>query len=123
VSPMTRHGFLCLMLFAGSLVNAQQKATTAEQQSWRAVGQNKAERKLKLQVAPVYPELARKLAVTGTVKVQLTIASNGSVKQAKLVGGHPLLVDPVMDAVKRWKYEPGPAETVQVVEVKFTPQR
>jgi TonB family protein len=78
---------------------------------------------VKLQVAPVYPELARKMAVTGTVKVQLTIAPNGLVKQAKLVGGHPLLVDPVMDAVKRWKYEPGPSETVQVVEVKFSSQR
>jgi TonB family protein len=83
----------------------------------------KAERKIKVQVAPVYPELARRMAVTGSVKVQVTIAPGGAVKQTKLVGGHPLLVDPVLDAVKRWKYEPGPLETVQVVEVKFTPQR
>lgn len=121
--PMTRHGFLCLMLVAGSLVNAQPKGANVGHQSSRAVGESKAERKLKLQVAPVYPELARRMAVIGAVKVQLTIAPNGSVKQAKLVGGHPLLVDPVMDAVKRWKYEPAPSETVQVVEVKFSSQR
>jgi TonB family protein len=112
------------LLIASAHVSAQQKGTNVGHQKFPQVAQpNKAERKLKLQVAPVYPELARRMAVTGSVKVQLTIAPGGAVKQTKLMGGHPLLVDPVMDAVKRWKYEPGPSETVQVVEVKFTAQR
>jgi TonB family protein len=115
VSAGVRRGFLYLWLVAGLAASAIRPL--------HAVGEGKGERKLKVQVAPVYPELARRLAVTGSVKVQVTIAPGGAVKQAKLVGGHPLLVDPVMDAVKRWKYEPGPSETVQLVEVKFTPQR
>ena len=115
---------MCLMtLIAGTQVSAQGKVANVGHQSLSALAENKAERKVKLQVAPVYPELARRMAVTGSVKVQVTIAPNGSVKQARLVGGHPLLVDPAMDAVKRWKYEPAASFTVQVVEVKFGSQR
>ena len=115
MSARAKQGILCLVAVAGLAVSTLEPLRAAEE--------GKAERKIKLQVAPVYPELARRLAVTGSVKVQVTIASGGAVKHTKLIGGHPLLIDPVMDAVKRWKYEPGPSETVQVVEVKFTPQR
>ena len=114
MSARVARAFLSLLVVSGlAILNARPMQAQDE----------KAERKIKVQVAPVYPELARRMAVTGSVKVQVTIAPGGAVKQTKLVGGHPLLVDPVLDAVKRWKYEPGPLETVQVVEVKFTPQR
>jgi len=76
-------------------------------------------RKLKSKVSPTYPELAKKMNVTGTVKLQVTIGANGSVKGAKVVGGHPLLVDPAIEAVKKWKYEPGPQDTTEVVEFHF----
>ena len=76
-------------------------------------------RKLKSKVAPTYPELARRMNVTGTVKLQVTIAANGTVKTAKVIGGHPLLVDPAIDAVKKWKYEPGSGDTTTIVEFHF----
>ena len=80
-----------------------------------------ADRAIKSKVTPVYPELARKMAVSGTVKIEVTIAPNGSVKSVKVIGGHPLLVDAAVDAVKRFKYEAGPDETTQLVEFKFSP--
>lgn len=76
-------------------------------------------RRIKSKVAPIYPELARKMAVTGIVKLQVTIGADGSVKSAKVVGGHPLLIDSAMDAVRKWKFEPGAESTTQVVEFKF----
>ena len=79
-----------------------------------------AARKIKSTVAPVYPDLAKKMNVSGTVKVTVTIAPSGSVTATKVVGGHPLLVDAAVDAVKRWKYESGPDESKQTVEIKFT---
>ncbi len=85
------------------------------------VGQEEAARKIKSQVAPVYPELARKMNITGVVKVQVTIAPNGSVKTVKLVGGHPLLANAAMDTVKKWRYEPAKDETTTVVEFRFDP--
>lgn len=86
-----------------------------------ASAQEDAARKVKSKVAPSYPELARRMNVAGTVKVQVTIAPNGSVKAAKALGGHPLLIDPAVEAVKKWKYEPGKEETTTVVQFNFNP--
>ena len=72
-----------------------------------------SDRKVKSKVSPSYPELAKKMAVSGAVKVEVTVAPNGSVKSVKVIGGHPLLVDAATDAVKRWKYEAGPDETTE----------
>ena len=76
-------------------------------------------RQVKSKVAPAYPELAKRMNVTGTVKLQVTVAANGTVKNAKVIGGHPLLVDPAIEAVKKWKYEPAPDETINLVEFRF----
>lgn len=86
-----------------------------------AHAQDEGGRKVKSKVAPVYPELAKKMNVGGTVKVQVTIAPNGNVKTAKALGGHPLLIDSAIDAVKRWKYEPDKDETTVVVQFNFNP--
>jgi len=77
-------------------------------------------RKIKSRVSPAYPELAKRMNVTGSVKVQVVIAANGSVKSTKVIGGHPLLVEPAVDAVRKWKYEPSNEETTETVEFKFT---
>jgi TonB family protein len=76
-------------------------------------------RKIKNKVTPSYPELAKRMNINGTVKIQVTISPNGMVKAAKLVGGHPLLTDAAMDAVKKWKFEPAGEETTQVVAFNF----
>ena len=76
-------------------------------------------RKVIKQVAPVYSEIARRANLSGTVKVEVTIAPNGVVKSAKLVGGHPLLADSALEAVKIWKYEPASAESTTIVVFNF----
>jgi len=43
-------------------------------------------RKVKTKVSPVYPELAKRMNITGVVKVRLTIAANGAVKDAQTPG-------------------------------------
>ena len=78
-------------------------------------------RKVKSKVAPSYPEIARKMGLTGTVKLQLLIAPNGNVKETKVIGGHPILVNAAMDAVKKWKFETASAETTGTVEIRFNP--
>ena len=47
-------------------------------------------RKAKTRVAPMYPELAKRMSISGVVKVEVVVAPNGSVKSTKVVGGHPL---------------------------------
>jgi len=83
--------------------------------------QDELTRKVKTKVAPAYPELAKRMSISGVVKVQVVVAPNGSVKTTKVVGGHPLLVNAAMDAVKKWRFEPASDETTGVVEFKFDP--
>ena len=86
-----------------------------------APGAMAEDRKLKSKVTPSYPELAKKMNVSGTVKVEIVILPNGSVKSAKAVGGHPLLIEAALDAVKKCKFEPASEETTQVVAFEFKP--
>jgi TonB family protein len=85
--------------------------------------QNEVVRRARSKVEPVYPELARKMNITGVVKVQVTVTATGTVKEAKVVGGHPLLANAALDAVKKWRFEPGPAESSGVVDFKFEPHQ
>ena len=81
--------------------------------------QDSVDRKVKSKVAPQYPEIARKLGLTGTVRLQIVVSPSGSVKETKVIGGHPILVTAAEDAVKKWKFDPAAGDTTQVVEVKF----
>ncbi len=83
--------------------------------------QEELTRKAKSKVAPTYPELAKRMSIAGVVKVQVVVAPNGSVKTTKVVGGHPLLVNAAVDAVKKWRFESAAEETTGVVEFKFDP--
>jgi len=76
-------------------------------------------RKAKSKVNPQYSDLARRMNLSGKVKIELVIAADGRVKNARAIGGHPLLVQACLDAVRDWKYEPGPEETTQIVEFEF----
>jgi TonB family protein len=78
-------------------------------------------RKVIANPVPVYPETARKFSVTGVVKVQIVIAPDGHIKETKIVGGHPLLVNAVENALKNWKYAPASGETTASLEFNFHP--
>lgn len=86
-------------------------------------GQTEIARHAKSKVQPAYPELARKMNITGTVKVEVVVAPNGSVKDAKVVGGHPLLGNAALDAVRKWRFEAAAAESTGMVLFKFENQQ
>jgi TonB family protein len=79
-------------------------------------------RKAKVKVEPVYPDIARRMSIAGTVRLAVVVAPNGTVKSSKAVGGHPVLVNAAMEAMKRWKFEPAAMESSGIVEFKFQPQ-
>jgi TonB family protein len=79
-------------------------------------------RKVKSRVTPVYPEIARRMNISGVVKLVVVVNANGSVKTTKVMGGHPLLVSAAEDAVKKWKFEPAAQEDSGVVEFSFRPE-
>jgi TonB family protein len=89
-----------------------------------ASGQNNSaadtsKRPVKSKVDPAYPALAREMHVNGKVKIEVTVAADGSVRNTKVLGGSPLLTRAALDAVKAWKYEAGSRETTETVEFVF----
>lgn len=94
-------------MFTGALGFAQ-TSTTEE-----------GKRKVKTRIAPVYPDLAKRMNVTGKVKIEVIISPEGRVKSTRVVGGHPLLVQACQDAVKEWKFTPSNEESTQIVEFDF----
>jgi len=91
-----------------------------------AFGQGNApavsERKITQRVDPTTPELAKKMHITGIVKLEAVVRPNGTVKATRVIGGNPVLVVAASDAVVKWKFEAGPSETTEVVQLKFVPE-
>jgi len=78
-------------------------------------------RKLLSNPTPPFPEIARRMHLAGVVKVQVVIATDGKIKETKVIGGHPLLVSAVEDTLKNWKYAPASSETTTQLEFNFHP--
>ena len=79
-------------------------------------------RRAKTKVAPTYPDLARRMGITGTVKVEVVVSPNGTVKEARVVGGHPVLASAALEAAKKWRFEPSSTESTGVIDFKFEPR-
>jgi TonB family protein len=79
-------------------------------------------RKLVRKVDPVYPPMARKINLAGTVKVFAIVAIDGTVKSVEPVGGSPVLVQAAQDAIRQWKFAPAAAESKELVELHFHPE-
>jgi TonB family protein len=87
------------------------------------LAQDTMDRKVKSKVEPIYPEIARRMGLAGNVKLQLVVLPNGVVKETKVLGGHPILVNAAVDAVKKWRFETASAESTGTVEFRFDPGR
>lgn len=103
--------FMTVVCLATSLACAQNASAEAD-----------SGRKVISRIAPAYPELAKRMHLQGVVKVEAVIRPNGAVKSTRVLGGHPVLVNAATDAVSKWKFEPGPAETTEVIELTFIPR-
>lgn len=78
-------------------------------------------RKVVSKSEPAYPALARRMGISGTVRIEAVVAPNGSVKSTSVIGGHPLLAQTALDAVRKCKWEPTAHETKEIVILNFHP--
>jgi TonB family protein len=105
---------VALMALTTSLATAQGSSTASE----KAV----ADRKIATRVAPVYPDLAKKMHIHGAVRVEAVVRPNGTVKSTRVLGGNPVLVDAAVDAIGKWKFESAQNETTEIVQLVFESQ-
>ncbi len=77
------------------------------------------DRPIKVRVAPTYPELAKRMHISGTVRVSVTVAPDGTVSAAKTISGNHMLAGAAEDAVHKWKFVPAAEESTVEVNINF----
>jgi len=77
-------------------------------------------RAVKTRVAPVYPEIARRMKIAGVVHIEATVDAQGRVLDVKTISGNRMLSVAAEDAVRNWKFAPGEGVTTVQLEVAFT---
>lgn len=107
-----------VVLSTGALLSSILVAPAAAAQ---AVKTESNTRKLKLSTPPEYTELARKMNIQGVARVLLTVAPDGRVVAVKELGGNPVLIASLVQAVRKWKYEPAARQSEIEVRFEFSP--
>ncbi len=75
-----------------------------------------------------YPEKAKDQRVSGVVRLEVLVDEDGTVKQPRILSGHPLLRAGLVDAVRHWMYQPAllngkPVPMTAEIEIKFNLDR
>jgi TonB family protein len=86
-----------------------------------AQNSGKSARKVVVSVKPEYPETLKFAQIGGLVRLSATVQANGTVSQVEVRGGNPILAEKAQAAVMKWKYAPGPTQTVEEISVSFSP--
>jgi TonB family protein len=77
------------------------------------------DRKVQKRVQPVYPELAKRMHIGGTVQIMATVAADGSVTDAKATTGNKMLTSAAEEAVKKWKFVAGDSQSTVNIAINF----
>jgi TonB family protein len=70
-------------------------------------------------VRPTLPEVAKRMNLKGSVKLEVDIAPNGKVTAVRAIGGHPVLVESATEAVRAWEFDTAKASTTGPVTLVF----
>lgn len=76
-------------------------------------------RVVKQRVAPVYPEIAKRMRVGGVVKLEATVSPEGKVLSVKTLSGNRMLSGAAEDALRQWKFAAGSEESTETIEMNF----
>ena len=81
----------------------------------------KPHRKVLVSYQPDYPYVLTNGHFEGQVRLEATVQANGSVSKVEIKGGNPMLAKYAVEAVLKWKYAPGPAQTMEECVFVFHP--
>jgi TonB family protein len=70
------------------------------------VGANIMASRLIYKVAPEYPEIAKRMRISGPVMLMANINEEGLVSDVQVISGNTILIDTAIKAVKQWRYSP-----------------
>ncbi|HYP09810.1 MAG TPA: energy transducer TonB [Bryobacteraceae bacterium] len=77
-------------------------------------------------VQPEFPATARQMQISGEVEIEVIINPGGEVEAAKALSGNPLLTQPAIRAVSKWKFTPftvdgSATKAIAVLKFNFKP--
>lgn len=116
-------GFICcsssfrMPRFAAKIVTAISLGLVIASTS--ALPARAEDREVVSKVKATYPEMAKRLRISGTVMLNATVAPNGNVKTVQTVMGEKMLVEAAKEAVLKWKFAPAERETIEDIEIEF----
>jgi periplasmic protein TonB len=75
-------------------------------------------------VDPLYPGIARAIHLSGTVRLEAIIGTDGEVQNLEVLNGNPILARAAIEAVRQWRYRPAllngaPVEVETYITVNF----
>ncbi len=76
-------------------------------------------RAVKSRVAPIYPEIAKRMRVAGEVRLEVTVDPEGKVTDVKKISGNTMLSAAAEEAVRKWRFDPGPETSTVEVSLNF----
>jgi TonB family protein len=71
------------------------------------------------EVKPVYPDDAREAKVEGTVEVEATIGTDGTVTDTRVIRSIPMLDTAAVAAVRQWEFSKPPQPVAVTIELSF----
>ena len=66
-----------------------------------------------------YPSILRSKGIGGVVRLRVFVKPDGSVRDAEVVDGNPILAESTQKSVLQWKFSPASAETILDLSVVF----
>jgi outer membrane biosynthesis protein TonB len=80
-------------------------------------------RKVVVRVEPEYPDFFRNGHFEARVVAEATVLPNGNVSTVEIKSGNPMFAEFATKALMKWKYAPGPVQTVEQVIFNFSTSR
>jgi len=80
-------------------------------------------RKVVAKVDPEFPPIFKEGHFQARVVAEVTVTPSGSVSNVEIKSGNPMFAEYTAKALMKWKYAPGPSQTVETVNFNFSPGR
>jgi TonB family protein len=113
-NPMKNNSKKIRGMFAGMVLVAATAGLSVAQEVTSS-------RKVLKSVAAQYPSVLKRRGIGGTVKLRVLVNPNGTVKDAQVLGGNPILSDCAVKAVKQWVFVGAEKEESIEISVGFDP--
>jgi TonB family protein len=78
-------------------------------------------RAIKSRFPAVYPEIAKRMRISGIVRLAVTVDAEGKVTDVKPLSGNAMLSTAAAEAVRKWRFESG-SESTEEIALNFNLQ-